>query len=142
MTRSNRSKELVIPLFFLIVSCKEGFGVAGFAAGVVAAAVVGVGVGAADAGEGLNADDPIDGADFPNPADPEDVPADLTSGVEDPNDGVDLLNAVDDVVGEGVLGAGNLLFMSFIRGLVVALVPLVLSLSAAEAASFGFAFAN
>ena len=40
MTRSNRSKELVIPLFFLIVSCKEGFGVAGFAAAGVGVAVV------------------------------------------------------------------------------------------------------
>jgi hypothetical protein len=70
------------------------------------------------------------------------VPADCTAGVDDANAGVDFANAVVDVVGEGDFGAGSLSLKSFIRGFVVALVPLVLSLSAFAAASFGFAAAH
>jgi hypothetical protein len=49
---------------------------------------------------------------------------------------------VDDGGADFGAGAGRLDFISFIRGLVVALVPLVRSLSAFAAASFGFAFAH
>jgi hypothetical protein len=58
------------------------------------------------------------------------------------NAGVVFANAVDDVDGDGDFGAGSLSLKSFIKGFVVALVPLVLSLSAFAAASFGLAAAH
>ena len=62
--------------------------------------------------------------------------------MDEPNAGVGFANAVAVVVGEGAFGAGSLSLKSFIRGLVVELVPLVRSLSAFAAASLGFAAAH